>query len=133
MTQYRQHLSVPPDDVDAVHNFLQGIWAENPHIPARDQMSFETAMIELVANIILYSVAVPGVTCEVTIEASEDQVRASISDNGKIAELELDEHIMPDVFSESGRGIPLIRALVTEFSFNTSDNRNTWTLSKRFE
>ena len=133
MTQYRQYLSVPPDDVDAVHDFLHDIWAENPHIPSYDQMSFETAIIELVANIILYSVAVSGVTCEVTIEALEDEIRARISDNGELTELELEAHIMPDAFSESGRGIALIKALVDDFTFDPSGNKNEWRMSKRIQ
>lgn len=133
MTKYRRHLSVPPDDVNAVHEFLSIIWAENPHISSRDQFSFETAIVELVANIISYSEATSGVTCEVVIETSEGQIDATISDNGELVELELDEHIMPDELSESGRGIPLMRALVDEFSFDTSDNRNTWRLLKKFE
>lgn len=133
MTKYRRHLSVPPDDVNAVHELLRSIWTENPHIPLRDQLSFETAIIELVANIILYTVAASGVTCEVIIETSESRIEAIISDNGELAVLELDEHIMPDEFSESGRGIPLMRALVDELSFDTSENKNIWRMSKSFQ
>lgn len=133
MTKYRQHLSVPPDDVNAVHEFLQIIWTENPGIPLRDQMSFETAIVELVANIISYSAATCGVTCAVEIETSEGQVDAIVSDNGELVILELDEHIMPDEFAESGRGIPLIKALVDEFTFDVSENRNIWRLSKKFK
>lgn len=133
MTRYHRQLYVPPDDIDAVHEFLEIIWTENPHIPWRARFSFETAIIELAANIILYSIAVAGVTCQIIIETNDEQIDATISDNGKLMELELDEHIMPDEFSESGRGIPLIKALVDEFSFDTSENRNTWKISKRFK
>lgn len=133
MTTYRRHLSVPPEDINAVHEFLRSIWAENPHIPPRDQLRFETAIIELVANVILYSVATSGGTCEVIIETSESKIDAIITDNGELAALELDEHIMPDEFSESGRGIPLMRALVDELSFDTSENKNIWRMSKSFQ
>ncbi len=132
-TKYRRHLLVPPDDVNAAHEFLQNIWAENPHIPSRVQISFETAIVELVANIILYSVASSGVRCDVFIEIGDGQIDATISDNGDLVEMALEEHIMPDEFSESGRGIPLMRALVDELSFDTSQNQNAWRMSKRFQ
>lgn len=96
-------------------------------------MSFETAIIELAANIIQYSVATSGVTCEIIIETSGNQIDATISDNGDLVELELDEHVMPEEFSESGRGIPLMKALVDDFSFDTSEKKNTWKMSKRFQ
>ena len=131
MTKYRRELSLPPDDINAVHEFLQFIWDENDHIPLRDQMSFETAIIELVANIISYTDAISGLTCELDIETSDDKIEATVWDNGELIELELGEPSMPDVFSESGRGIPLIRTLVDEFSLDSSPNRNTWRMSKR--
>ena len=133
MTVYKRHLSVPPDDVDEVHEFLQGIWDENPHIPLRDRFSFETALVELASNIILYSVVTSSVTCDIVIETSTDQINATISDNGDLVDLALDEHIMPDEFSESGRGIPLIKALVDNFEYGNSENKNTWRMSKRYQ
>ncbi len=132
MTRYRRHLIVPPDDINAVHDFMREIWEENPQIPVRDQFSFETALVELVANIISYSVAAAGVTCEIIIETSNNRIDATISDNGDLVELLLDEHIMPDELAESGRGIPLMRALVDTFSLDTQEEINTWRLSKMF-
>lgn len=133
MTTYTRQLSVPPDDVDAVHKFLQTIWEENPHVPARDKDSLETAVIELATNIIQYSVAVSGVTCKIVIQTSDDRIDVTIADNGELIALELDEHIIPDAFSESGRGIALVKALVDGFSFDTSGNKNEWRLSKRIQ
>lgn len=132
MTTYNQRLSIPPDDVNTVHEFLQSIWDENSYIPTRDKYSVETAIIELTSNIILYSDATSGIICEIVIEALENRIDATISDNGELADLALDEHIMPDEFSESGRGIPLIKTLVDEFVYENSENRNMWRISKKF-
>lgn len=116
-----------------VHDFLKGIWGENPHIAIRDRYSIETAIIELASNIVLYSVATPGITCEVVIEIDAESIKATISDNGDLADLEIDEHIMPDEFSESGRGIPLIRALVDEFTYENLGKKNTWKILRKFQ
>lgn len=133
MTIYQRELSVPPDDLEVVHEFFKGIWVENSHVSNRDRNSIETAIIEITANIISYSSATAGIKCEIVLEIGEQSVNATITDNGDLAELEIDEHIMPDEFSESGRGIPLIRALVDEFSYENRNKENTWKISKRIQ
>lgn len=132
ITKYRRHLIVPPDDVNAVHEFMEIIWVANPHIPQRERIYFETALIELVGNIISYSVSKTDVKCEVVIETSENRIDATISDNGETANVELEGHEMPGALEETGRGIALIKILVDEFSLDTSKKLNTWRLSKRF-
>jgi len=133
MTIYRRQLSIPQDDVNVVHAFLQDIWEKSPHVSIRDRHSIETAIIEIVANIILYSVATSGITCEIVIEIGAESIKATISDNGDLADLVIDEHIMPDEFSESGRGISLIRALVDELEYDNSNGKNTWCISKKVQ
>ena len=133
MTTYKGRLLAPPDDVNAVHDFLQGIWIENPQVTLRDQHSFETAIIELTGNIILHSDGTPAVNCEISIEMSSDQIDATVSDNGELVEMDIGKHLMPEELSESGRGIPLIKALLDEFSFESSENKNTWRLVKKLK
>lgn len=133
MTKYLRELTVPSDDLSVVHEFLKGVWQENPHLTPRDRNSIETAIIELVSNIILYATATAGITCQIVIEIDQERIHARITDNGELADLEIDEHIMPDEFSERGRGIPLIRALVDEFSYENVNKENTWKISKRIQ
>lgn len=133
MTIYRRELSIPQDDVNMVHAFLQDIWEENPYVAIRDRHSVETAIIELAANVILYAVSASEITCEIVVEIDTERIEATISDNGDLADLVIDEHIMPDEFSESGRGIPLIRALVDELEYDNSNGKNTWRISKKVQ
>lgn len=130
---YVREFSIPPDDISMVHDFLSDIWEENPRISGGDRNSIETAVIELTSNIILYSNATGGIRCQITIEVDREEVHITVTDNGDLADLEIDEHIMPDEFSESGRGIPLIRALVDEFTFENLNRENTWKISKRIQ
>jgi serine/threonine-protein kinase RsbW len=37
---------------------------------------------------------------------------------------------MPDAFAESGRGLPMIEALVDKLTFERIDARNVWTITK---
>lgn len=133
MAIYQRELSIPPNDISIVHQFLEGIWQENPHLVPRDRYSIETAIIELTSNIVLYATATTGIKCKIVIEIDNKDIRVTVTDSGDLADLEIDEHIMPDEFSESGRGIPLIRALVDEFSYENLNKENTWKISKKIQ
>ncbi len=133
MTIYTRELTVPPDDIFDVHEFLRTIWEEKSSLSEPDRYSIETAIIELTTNIFQYSEVTGRIACKIVIEIEGGKVLVTVTDNGELAVLELDEHLMPDEFSESGRGIALIRALVDDFSFDTTGNKNQWRLSKRIQ
>ncbi|MGK2853591.1 MAG: ATP-binding protein [Microbacteriaceae bacterium] len=124
-------MNVPPDDVDTVHNLLETVWSDAPGISLRDRMSFETALVELASNVIQYANAGTGVSCRVSVETQDDQISASLCDSGKAADVELDAQRMPDGMAESGRGIPLIQALVDELTYSRDDDVNHWEITRR--
>lgn len=123
-------LTSPPGDVDAVHALLEGLWAEAPEVSARDRFSFETALIELAANVIRHADPGCGVTCTLTVGISDNRMEALLLDTGQPGELELVGATMPDGEAESGRGIPLIQALVTELEYVREGNLNRWQMSR---
>lgn len=131
MTIYKKELIVPPDDIFDVHEFLKNTWDENSQLAPADRYSIETAIIELATNIFLYSEVTGRISCEIVVEIHSNKVSVTMTDNGDLADLEFDEHVMPDEFSESGRGIPLVRALVDHFSYENTDRKNTWKISKK--
>lgn len=134
MTEPNVHtlqMNVPPDDVDTVHNLLETVWSDAPAISTRDRMSFETALIELASNVIQYANAGTGVSCRVSVETQDDQISASLCDSGKAADVELDGRRMPDGMAESGRGIPLIQALVDELTYSRDDEVNHWEITRK--
>lgn len=133
MTKYRQELSVPPDDVDVVHSFLQRIWSESPTILLKDQFSFETAIIELASNVILHASGKSPIFCDILVETFPDRMEATMTDSGERLNLALDSFVMPDDLSETGRGIPLIRELVDEFTFDSQRGGNLWRITRKFQ
>ena len=132
MTEERQNLvfSSPPDDVDAVHDFLETVWAANPEVSEYDRMAFETALIELAANVIQHAAGEGGVTCVLTVNADEHGLSASLADTADAGGIVLMARSMPDELAESGRGIALIQALVDDLRYERIDERNVWSISK---
>ncbi|WP_291043243.1 ATP-binding protein [Herbiconiux sp.] len=135
MTEERKNLvfSAPPDDVDAVHEFLETVWEANLGVSEFDRMAFETALIELASNVIQHAAGEGGVTCVLTVEADENGLSASLADTADAGGIVLMDRSMPDELSESGRGIALIQALVDDLRYERVDEHNVWSISRARE
>lgn len=129
-TVRRLDMVTPPADVDTVHELLNTVWADRPTVSMTDRMSFETALIELAANVIQHADSGNGVSCTLTVEASTGELVATISDSGEPLTTPLAGRSMPDELSENGRGIALIQALVDDLSYDRMDGKNRWRLRR---
>jgi serine/threonine-protein kinase RsbW len=121
----------PPADVNDVHDLLDGLWADVPDVSPLDRMAFETALSELVSNVIQHADAGNGVTCTLHIVADEGGVRAVLSDSAESGGVVMRDFKMPDEEAESGRGLAMIQALVDDFSYERRAERNVWTIERR--
>lgn len=130
---FTRTLKSPPDDVGLVHELLNTVWEKVPDTSKRDRFSFETALVELASNVIEHADDGDGVTYTITIKIHADEVEAEVVDSGKQADVELEDHSMPDAHAESGRGIPLIMALVDHFSYDRTDGLNIWNIRRKFK
>lgn len=125
-------INTPPRTIDDVHDLLATIWRERPMVPTLDQFAFETAVIELTANIIRHADSGGGVTCELRIAVQSDHLEAVVLDTGRPGEITQVDRSMPDDdFAESGRGLALINALVDEVSYDRVAGKNRWRILRR--
>jgi serine/threonine-protein kinase RsbW len=127
---YSMQLSSPPADIDTVHDMLADAWAALPTLEAPDRIRFETAFIELASNIMRHADNGAGVSCTLRIEHTGERIEATLLDNGKPGNVTLNA-AMPDDFSESGYGIPLVQALVDDLEYHYDGARNRWRISSR--
>lgn len=122
----------PPGTVDLVHDLLDRVWAETAGVGEADRFCFETALIELVANVLQHAGDGRGVRCHLSIEVHDDRIRATLLDDARASTVRLEGRAMPRASAEAGRGIPLIRVLVNEFEHTAEDGHNQWRISRRF-
>lgn len=100
-------------------------------------MAFDTAVIETVSNTIRHGVGDPGpVELGMELVASPAELRATIIEFGAAsAALGVPqgtvplEDVMADALAESGRGLALIRALVS-LDFERAGTTNVWRLCR---
>jgi serine/threonine-protein kinase RsbW len=122
-----------PAAIEAVHTELDGLWEDASFVPDMDRMTFATAVIEAASNVVQHAVPESTTPVELGVDISVTPVRleARVSAFGAASPGPLNtDASMPDGEAESGRGLALIRALVTTVTFKRQDGTNTWTLSK---
>lgn len=107
------------------------VWGEQPHLGEQLRMRFETALAELVGNVIAHARPAPDrgvVTMEVTIEPADDHVGARLVDDAETAPPEPADTPMPASDAESGRGSSLARLLSDELTYRRAQGSNEWRL-----
>lgn len=122
----------PPDDVNAVHEFLNGLWSRLPDVSEPDRMAFETAIIELASNVVEHAEARDGwVSCVLTVHHDGEELCAELTDTAEAGSFRLVPMVMPATDAESGRGIALVQATVDDLRYERIGDRNRWSIVKR--
>jgi serine/threonine-protein kinase RsbW len=126
-------LHSPPDDLDTVQDYIQRVWSSEPGLDAMDKLKFETALVELAANIIGHSNSGRGVEGNLSITIDDERIRALITDSSSPNSVDLGPRAMPDELAESGRGIAFIQRLVDVLHYERRGGENHWLIEKRRE
>jgi serine/threonine-protein kinase RsbW len=137
----RVELSAPadPETMDLVHAVLEQLWSVHGDVSDRDRTRFETAIMEILGNIIEHAYQLDDGVQETTaadsyrrfdivLAATDDELLASFADNGMPVALDLSSVVMPDAEAESGRGLALAAAAVDDLSYERVEGRNHWRL-----
>ncbi|MDJ0325481.1 ATP-binding protein [Cryobacterium sp. PH31-AA6] len=130
MTERTLLFRTPPDSVDVVHATLESIWEERGDIDEMDRMMFDTALIELVSNVIQHASSTTTIVCRLDVTADDNALRAVLVDTADPPGIDTGRREMPDEFAESGRGLAFIQALVTVFEYERMEGGNVWTITK---
>lgn len=137
MTERRLHVELPaePESLDRVQDALARLWEESPSVSMVDRIRFETAVVEVVGNVVEHAYSLdtahghhPGRAFDVRVELGDERLRAQISDNGLPVALDLGAVTMPGEDAESGRGLALALATVDDLSYDRVEGRNVWVL-----
>lgn len=122
-----------PEAIEAVHTELDALWEDAPFVPDTDRMTFATAVIEAASNVVQHAVPETAAPVELGVDicVRQTSLKAQVSAIGAAhPDFTATDPGMPGEDAESGRGLALIRALVTTVTFTRQDDTNVWTLSR---
>ncbi|WP_026535515.1 ATP-binding protein [Arthrobacter sp. H14] len=124
-----------PEIIDELHADLDSLWAKASFVPEMDQMAFTTAVIEAATNVVQHATPASDAQLQLGVDITiwPRRLQATVSEIGAAASRpDLDGASSPDqdIEAESGRGLALIRALVSTVTFERHGDTNVWTLCK---
>jgi serine/threonine-protein kinase RsbW len=132
-TRYRLVAPARPESVDLVHDVIEQLWSHEPAPSMGDRMRFEMAVIEILGNIVEHAARVdpPDVSprqFDLVVSCDDEAIEARFGDDGKPAEIDLEQVAMPGVEAEAGRGLAMAVAAVDELSYERIGPVNHWRL-----
>jgi serine/threonine-protein kinase RsbW len=119
--------------LELLHELVARLRAEHPAVASIDLSLLETAMVELLNNVIEHGCRAGAEPAEFTveIEVDADRLEAHLFDSGA-AGPDPAGRPMPEVWAENGRGLALAEAVVDELTYERDDlGQNVWTLVRR--
>lgn len=119
--------------LDAVQDALAALFADAPEVDGVDRMLFETALVEIVGNLVEHgrTAADQPVTIDMRVAVHPDRIEAVFVDDGEPPDRDPTAHAEPvDELAESGRGLALAQA-VTEVAHAHRGDGNRWTVIRR--
>ncbi len=120
-----------PDALEHVHALIASLWTDAPGVGDADRIGFETAVIEIAANILEHACAGAGVDMRLEVRAHADRLEARFTDTGRPSLVDLASAAMPGELAEDGRGLALARAAVDELSYERDGAVNRWRIVRR--
>lgn len=132
----RLELSAPatPEMLDLVHSVLERLWAAHDDVAPADRARFETAVIEILGNIVEHAYELDAGDAgsrrfDVTLTATDTELVAAFGDDGVPMSIDLSTVGLPDDLAESGRGLALAMSAVDDLAYERAGGRNLWRLT----
>ncbi|WP_161805530.1 ATP-binding protein [Frigoribacterium sp. RIT-PI-h] len=124
-------MAVEPESIDLVQNAFESWWTSLGDDSLETRFSFETAIVEIAANVIEHSrrsEADLGRRFTLELSATDDRLTAVFHDNGMPSDIDLSAVSMADLEDEDGRGLALALLSLESLDYRHEDGRNVWTL-----
>lgn len=119
-----------PDTLAALQQALDEVWAAQD-VPETTRIYMDLAVGEIGANIVEHAGGGKPVRLRMEVWLSDDEVRATLTDDGSPSPVDLSTVTLPDDLAEQGRGLAIALQVLDELSYRRDAAGNHWTLIAR--
>ena len=116
------------ESLEGLHALLERAGSDHPEV-ASDLMLFETAVIEIVGNVVEHGRPPGEVDYVFRLTVEPDRLDGVLSDSGAPLP-ESRTSIMPNPWEENGRGLALARSVLDELTYRHEDGQNLWRMTR---
>ncbi|GAA2128752.1 ATP-binding protein [Nocardioides bigeumensis] len=120
-----------PEGLDELHDLIESIGEEHPHVSDSDLMLFETAVIEIAGNVVEHARPRGQVKWTFTLSVLPDRIEAVLADDG-VAYVAKGEGVpdMPVGLTERGRGLALASRVLDFLVHERIHGTNRWRMAR---
>ena len=122
-----------PESIQLLHGLLDDVRRDHPDLDDDTLAMFETAVVEIHGNVVQHGEPQGGVLYSFTLDVLEDRLVGVLTDNSATTPDLSEADSLPDEESESGRGLWLAQASLSDLRLDRVDGRNRWTLTRMLE
>jgi serine/threonine-protein kinase RsbW len=123
-------------DVDwlaQLHQLMERAGGDHPEIEPLDLAMLETALIEIAGNVVEHGTPPGQIRYSFHLEVTGEHLHGLLVETGdpvRMSEGEVEER---DELSESGRGMGLAHAVLTELRYERRGDTNAWVMTRLLE
>jgi serine/threonine-protein kinase RsbW len=119
-----------PESMALLHDLLDRVRSDRPELDADALSMFETAVVEIHGNVVQHGRPKGEVLYSFALDVLDDRLVGVLTDNGAAAPDLSEAGTLPDAESESGRGLWLAQAALSDLRLDRVDGRNRWTMTR---
>ncbi|WP_269302460.1 ATP-binding protein [Aeromicrobium sp. HA] len=118
-----------PDGLEELHDLFERARSAHPEVEGAAFMMLETAVIEIAGNVVEHGRPSGRVQWSFELRVLPEVLEGVLSDDGQEYEGDLST-VMPDLMSESGRGLALAWAALDSLDYAREGDHNVWTMRR---
>ncbi|MFH7324576.1 ATP-binding protein [Aeromicrobium sp. JJY06] len=118
-----------PDGLEELHDLFERARSAHSEVEGAAFMMLETAVIEIAGNVVEHGRPSGRVQWSFELRVLPEVLEGVLSDDGQEYEGDLST-VMPDLMSESGRGLALAWAALDSLDYAREGDHNVWTMRR---
>jgi serine/threonine-protein kinase RsbW len=114
--------------LSVLHELMARVRGDHPEVAELDLAMLETAVIEIAGNVVEHGTPPGGLRFQLALEVTDDALAATLVDTGDpLPSVSTDPQ---DVLAESGRGLQMVHAVLTELRYERRAGTNVWSMAR---